>query len=434
MATTQQPLAVKPLPQAPAAFGSRDEIQAIAKRMYVMMPSARLTVEQENRADRDLLRQRLDNAVYRAAQLCVFYRLIPGEDVHIIHFKSKKDGDQWVVDMGIETWKKAADRYCSLHDISYHVVPEEMSLEELKQRRGEDYKPEDCGVVAYLWRSDKQGVYELFGAKQSMTRAAGVWRHKGQGGYPDTIPAHRTKHDVAKRRAMKAALKLEFSLDSLLAATPAEVRGSIDVMNSRLDSEERQRAPMLDRTVEVDENGFIVEPSASKPPQDVQFWRVAEDGTYEQDTEEEPQADFDGLWDDDAADVDELPPGIDYVAIADNLEGACRQFVAATKNTHANSNGPATAKQYQYLAGVINKLTGHQDSHNDVLGVLIGRTVDSSNPPGFDLCQKLLDYLVKEKSDRDRHGTKVKVPNIAYRQDYADCVVNIWHKVCEAQP
>ena len=443
MATTQQPLAVRS--DAPVAFGSRDEIQAIADRIRVMLPSAHLSDWQLKRNDRAAIQKKLDESVYRAAQLSVFYRLVPGEDVHVIPF-----GNNWAVDMGIETWKKAADRYCSLHHITYHIHTEEMSVEELKERRGDDYHPDDCGMVAYLWRSDKQGVYEIFGAKQSMSRAVGVWARNakwingkdGKDGYwqADTIPAHRAKQDVAKRRAMKAVLKLEFSLDSLLAATPNEVRGSIGVMNSRLDSEERVRAMPVDRRVEFEDEDccFVREPSASKP-RDMQFVVVDEDGTIEQDEEAEEGTDasYSDLWDA-PADADEeigdVPAGIDYITIDDRLDDTCERFVAATKNAHANSNGAATAKQYQYLAGVINKLTGQPDSHNDVLGVLIGREVDSSNPPGFDLCQKLLDYLVKEKSERDRHGTKVKVANLAYRQDYADCIVSIWQAVREAQP
>lgn len=435
MATTQQLPALRP--QAPAAFGSRDEIQAIADRISVMLPSARLSDTQIKRNDRAALQKKLDESIYRAAQLSVFYRLVPGEDVHVIQF-----GSAWAVDMGIETWKKAADRYCSLHGITYHIVIEEMSLEELKERRGEQYQQDDCGMVAHLWRSDKKDVYEIFGAKQSMSRAVGIWAknakwikpYEGKAGYwqADTIPSQRSKQDVAKRRAMKAVLKLEFSLDSLLAATPDQVRESIDGLDSRLKSEDRRTALPAPRA-EYDENGFevYVPQEPRRQARDVEFVVLNEDGAIEQEQSADESTDFGDLRDEQ---TDDAPAGLDYIAIADTLEGACEKFVDATKHAHANSDGPATAKQYQYLVGVINKITGQPDSHNDVLGVLIGREVSSDNPPGFELCQKLLDYLVKEKTERDRHGAKVKVDNIAYRQDYADCIVNIWHKIHEAQP
>lgn len=117
---------------------------------------------------------------------------------------------------------------------------------------------------------------------------------------------------------------------------------------------------------------------------------------------------------------------VDYLATFDKLQGDCGKFAQWCKNTHVNSNGPASDAQYQYLVGVINAITESSTSHRQILGVLVGRDVDSSNPPGRDLCSKLLDWLPAEKTDKE---TGEKVPNPTYKPEYAQCVKNIWHVV-----
>lgn len=246
---------------APAVFGSREEIKAVADRMRIMLPSARLQDWQLNEKYRAAAERNLEESLYRAAQMCVFYRLVPGEDVHLIPFNNG-----WAVDMGIETWKKAADRYCAQHGITYHLHTVEMPVVELRDRRGENYDPDDVGAIAYLWRSDKAQVYEIFGAESTMTKGYGVWakkahwdKNKNQWN-ADTIPAQRCKEDVARRRAMKMALKAEFSLDSLLAATPAETRDSLKSLEQRLQAAERTEALPAPRRYDVDDEGlFAVE-------------------------------------------------------------------------------------------------------------------------------------------------------------------------------
>ena len=116
----------------------------------------------------------------------------------------------------------------------------------------------------------------------------------------------------------------------------------------------------------------------------------------------------------------------DYHALFEKLEGNCLSLAQWAKNTHANSNGPASGAQYQYLVGVINTITGNDGSHRQVLGVLVGRAVDSSNPPGRDLCNKLLDWLPQEKTNKE---TGEKIPNPSHRSDYAECIKNIWHVI-----
>lgn len=429
MTNTQQPLALRA--DAPAVFGSRDEIKALSDRMKAMMPSARLADWQMSQAvaKRAEAEQSLSECLFKAAQLCVFYRLVPGEDVHIIPY-----GNRFSVDMGIETWKKAADRFSSLHHVTYHIHTREMTLEDLKVRRGKEYDPEDVGMVAYLWRSDKEGVYRIFGAEESMSRACGVWAKKAKevkGEWkPDTIPAQRSKQDVAKRRAMKAVLKLEFSLDSLLAATPNEIRDNVGALEMTLRTEERRTALTANRSVEVDEDGcIIVDPQpARQRVNDVEFIVAAEQ-------QEEPsqldEPEIDDLWEPTDAAVEQTAEsdGIDYRALTAKLKGVEAKFVDWARQAHADSAGESTPEQYRYLVGVLNAITGDKQSYRLLLGAMCGRYVHSGNRPGIKLVDRLLEWLVKERKDE---VTGKKVANPAYRVDYVDCIKSMYAGLTEA--
>lgn len=415
MMNNQQALALRA--DAPAAFGSRDEIEAIAKRIGVMLPSAHLSDWQSKQANRSELQKRLDESIYRAAQLSVFYRLVPGEDVHVIPF-----GDSWAVDMGIETWKKAADRYCSLHGITYHIHTEEMSEDELRQRRGANFDAGDAGMVAYLWRSDKKDAYEIFGAKQSMSRAYGVWAVKAKlvkGEWkPDNIPTQRSKQDVAKRRAMKAVLKLEFSLDSLLAATPAEISRNAQDLEFGIRAEERRTSLPPRRTVEVDDDGLIVVQSTPRQPiQDVEFVVAQE-------------PDIDDMLESPVTAQESRSDAIDYAALASSLTGREASFVTWARTAHQNSSGASTLAQYRLLVGTLNRIVGAQGAHHLLLGVMLGRAVDSDNRPGIAFAGKLLEWLLPETKD---DATGEKIPNPTYRQDYVDSIKAMYAKLTGAQ-
>ncbi len=439
---------------APAIFGSRDEIKAVADRMRIMLPSARLQDWQLGEKYRAAAERNLEESLYRAAQLCVFYRLVPGEDVHLIPFNNG-----WAADMGIETWKKAADRYCSLHNITYHIHAIDMPVDELRVRRGDNYDPDDVGAIAYLWRSDKAQVYEIFGAEAAMTKGYGVWAKKARLDkvkniwQPDTIPAQRTKQDVARRRAMKMALRAEFSLDSLLAANPQEERANLTTLEERVAAVEMDRSPMY-RTESATEDGLFYTIPANgrghtQEPSRPGIKIVVQPEPELEPEEDAPMPDYDDPFlDGDIAssngDTPALGPtpketqpqpaaaprggatcGADYRAIAAKLEGNAATLVDWAKAKHAESDGPATGAQYRYLAGVLDKITGVKDSHGDLLGILIGRAVTSANPPGIRLAKLLLDYVVEERTETV-NGEKVKVANPQYRQDIADMLKAIW--------
>lgn len=401
---------------APAVFGSRDEIKAVADRMRIMLPSARLQDWQLGDKYRAAAERNLEESLYRAAQLCVFYRLVPGEDVHLIPFNNG-----WAVDMGIETWKKAADRYCAQHGITYHLHTVDMPVDELKERRGENYDPDDAGVIAYLWRSDKAQVYQIFGAESAMTKGYGIWAKKARWNKKDnkwdadTIPAQRAKQDVARRRAMKMALRAEFSLDSLLAANPAEVQSNLRSLEQSIRNVEMDHALPAPRRYDVDEDGIY----AVETPRQPQPQPEPEDGDF-------ADADLEHLFDDDAPAEAATPDAApDYAVMAEKLTGNAHTLAKWAKGIHLNSDGPASEKQYNFLAGTLDALTGVQGSHNRILGVFVGHAVDKTNPPGARLAKLLLDYLLKERK------TEVggKEPNPNYRQDVADSIVAIWNTV-----
>lgn len=422
---------------APAVFGSRDEIAAVADRMRIMLPSARLQEWQlapRYKADAE---RNLEESLYRAAQLCVFYRLIPGEDVHLIPFNNG-----WAVDMGIETWKKAADRYCSRHDITYHIHTVDMPAAELKARRGENWDPEDAGVIAYLWRSDKADVYRLFGAEQAMSKGYGVWAKKARWDkgknvwQPDPIPAHRSKQDVARRRAMKMVLRAEFSLDSLLAANPAEAQGNLAALERRVRSAERERALPAESAWTVDEDGlYIVDATvAPKSRREAPARFAPADGATPA-GDGQPPASGSGAFAEPmpaqrpaAPELDPEPEPAatpDYRALAERLTGNADKLAEWARGVHMNSDGPASVRQYNFLAGTLDGLTGVPGSHNHILGVMVGRAVDKSNPPGTRLAKLLLDYLLAECKAENGE----KEPNPTYRQDVADSVISIWRAI-----
>lgn len=422
---TSAPLALRF--NAPAAFGSNEELRAIVERMSVLMPT-RLAEWQEKPAFIQKARESLDNAFYKTAQLAIFYRLVPSQDIHILPF-----GNEFVVDMGIEAWRKAADRYCSQQRITYHIHVEEMPLAELKKRRGANYDSEDVGAVAYLWRSDKEAVYQIFGAKESMSRACGIWSKKAKWNKnknqwdEDSVPAQRTKEDVAKRRAMKAVLKLEFSLDSLLAATPAEIRHNADALEMTIGAEERRTAVNTRPQVQVDEDGvIIIDPKPSrKATQDMEFVVGPEPEEIDEPDIEDMEEPTDGPMDE--PESNNGTGDINFNALIARLTGREASFVTWTKQSHLNSNGTATPEQYRYLVGIFNAIAGgDKNAYRTLFGVMIGRHVSGDNRPGIGLCTKLLDWLVKEHKDE---VTGAKVPNPAYRQDYVDCVATIWHTI-----
>lgn len=140
---------------------------------------------------------------------------------------------------------------------------------------------------------------------------------------------------------------------------------------------------------------------------------------------EPPGRDFDNPFTQDTPPLETMPPALDYRAVAARLEGNAARLAEWAKTKHGNSDGPASPEQYRTLAGVLDTLLGGKKRHNALLGVLIGRAVDKTNPPGEQLVGLLLDYVLKERTETV-DGKKTKVANPQYRQDIADTLIAIW--------
>lgn len=411
--------------QPPQAFGSNEEVNAIIERMEALLP-----IDLGASPEASLVKA-LNNSYLRAAQLSVFYRLIPGTDVHIIRF-----GKTFSVDIGVEAWKKAADRYCSHHRITFHAHYEALSLEEIKARRGKDWTPQDVGYVCYLWRSDKAEVYKIFGGnnpKEALTKGYGHWAEKARWDnnkkewYSDTIPVQRTKEDVARRRALKAALKAEFSLDSLLAAAPDEVSQALTYLNT--EAETAKISPIIQRPeVILDENGFVVTSPRSQP-EEPPYDEYDYDDVIDAEAEivEEPEATLEEAFD----------PAIvkEYLAVSKSLTGMASTLRDWSRRMHNESQGEAHLIQYRILVGEVEKLIG-KDNHHYLFGVLLGRAVHSENRPGEKFVRLLLSQIQEEvnvlgddgKPTKDKKGRNVKEVNSSYNQKTVEAIRETWRQ------
>lgn len=104
-----------------------------------------------------------------------------------------------------------------------------------------------------------------------------------------------------------------------------------------------------------------------------------------------------------------------YVHAWNQLTGKPYDLVQWLSGLHKNSDGPATAKQYQYLAGLIDSLTNKQ--HGYVLSVLCQTEISKSNLPGAKAAAALLQ-LLPETNKVDG----ADVPNEKYRADIAEMI------------
>jgi hypothetical protein len=121
--------------------------------------------------------------------------------------------------------------------------------------------------------------------------------------------------------------------------------------------------------------------------------------------------------------AEEIPfddDGPDYGAIADALTGDVATLAQWAFNLHSNGNGPATPAQYGFLAGLIDKATGHR--HGYVLSVLCRREVTAENPCSKNLAAKLLEVIAPTVKDK---ATGETVGNPNFRQDIVDHLVAI---------
>lgn len=105
------------------------------------------------------------------------------------------------------------------------------------------------------------------------------------------------------------------------------------------------------------------------------------------------------------------------------LTGKEYDLVQWTSSLHKSSDGPATARQYQYLSGLVGALTNTQ--HGYVLSVLCQAEISKSNMPGRKIVGALLKLLAITVKGKDEQGNEVDVPNPDYRQDIANMLTSL---------
>lgn len=125
----------------------------------------------------------------------------------------------------------------------------------------------------------------------------------------------------------------------------------------------------------------------------------------------------------------EQRPG--YAHLIDKLSGDCLERANRARQIHAQSRGPASSEQYQFLAGTIDKIVKQDGAHNAILEVFVGRAVNSENPPGIQLAGKLLDALLEERTVVDADGEKGKEANPHYKADAVACIHSVYKLVRE---
>jgi hypothetical protein len=111
-------------------------------------------------------------------------------------------------------------------------------------------------------------------------------------------------------------------------------------------------------------------------------------------------------------------PAIAATAQSDaSIEQDCSKFITWARNRRT-VGGPATEKQYQYLAGTVDAITG-RDDHKAVFELLFGAAIDHTNPPSKAITSDLLDALLPERTDFE---TGEKTPNPDYKPQAVVCV------------
>lgn len=427
-------------------FGGEEEIHMLMQRQ-----AAIFSIPED-----DLDRPDVQASLVKATQYSIAYGYLPGIHIHMIPFNRRVkigNSEQWVKtyqpDMGEKAWKDSADRQAFMGKFRYLVETEELPQDEVKRLTAEDasaeYDPADKGFRARVLRTDHADLCRELGRPYEPTWSYGFWRKKARkknnGQWEsDTVPTGRMTRDVAERRAYKAALMKVFSLVPLN------------------DYEESQRYKQLSAYVEEESATVRALPHSDALPADDDATRDDDDlllwgedpsassgqayGHYRH-VDTETGEILEEVIDDEPAcpesaegfptastkveEREAVKPDIDYAGVVGSLGENCRKFANWCRVKHLNSDGPCTGPQYGLLQGTINDLTGEQGSHYAILHVLIGRSVDSKNPPGFDLVSALLDWLIEETGPKN---AKVKNPN--YKEEYAQCILSIHRAVREA--
>lgn len=240
----------------------------------------------------------------KAAQLTIRFGFTPGVHVYMV-----KRGGTWDAEESLEAWKEAANKHSRLEKFLYDVQTRPMSPDEVRANTPPNarYTSEDCGCWARVIRFDIARQYQQLGMQYDPNWVPGFWRKEAyekkewsdaKRAYvatgkweSDTIPNQRTPSDVARRRAMRAALKETFSLIQLDDySVEQRIAAAILHMQREMapDMPEPNLLPAPDNgKVVYEENGdilFASEPARNSEPVDAQY-RVVTQGAPTQPTQ-----------------------------------------------------------------------------------------------------------------------------------------------------
>lgn len=231
-------------PQPIGVFGSDDNVGGLVRRMRFMIPGA---------ADSP------DAIVWKAAQLATIHKLDPfSGDVWVYPAYQGCKPEEWVVDVGVSAWRRAAQRQAK-----YTCAFEQLTDTEAAARIGEDYTSEDVGVKCTLYRLDVARECKELGIPYEPVITYGFWRKQARyiksrnTWIPDQLANTETREDKAKKRAEKKALKIAFSLD-FPDDQPAMGEWRVADLERQVEREERARLPVTQKQLVTEEDGDVI--------------------------------------------------------------------------------------------------------------------------------------------------------------------------------
>lgn len=186
--------------QPPALYGEDLQIASLVRRVRKLIKGAESAP---------------DAIIWRGCQIATMHRLdIFSGDIWIYPAYEGCKPEDWIVDVGIAAWRRAAQRQAK-----YNPVFTLLSDEETAARIGENYTREDVGVQCALYRLDVARECKALDIPYAPTITFGFWRKqarlvkKDNRWTADQLANTETKLDKAQKRAEKKALRVAFSLD-----------------------------------------------------------------------------------------------------------------------------------------------------------------------------------------------------------------------------
>lgn len=233
--------------QPPALYGEDVQIASLVRRVRKLIKGAEAAP---------------DAIIWRGCQIATMHHLdIFSGDIWIYPAYEGCKDDEWIVDVGVSAWRRAAQRQAK-----YTTAFTVLSPEETKARIGETHTPEDVAVECKLYRLDVARECKELGIPYEPVVSYGFWRKnarkKRNGEYmADQLANTETKADKAQKRAEKKALRIAFSLDypdeRLLDVEQNQWRVA-DELQRLAGQEERSRQAPAKPEIRREENGDIL--------------------------------------------------------------------------------------------------------------------------------------------------------------------------------